>query len=96
MRTIPSAWPATAEANSTVTIFDGTKVLGTPTADSSGAWNYTTVALASGTHSLTATATDAAGNTGAASQAVDPVINPTVPDAGAYTGGAHYNLILGR
>ena len=71
-----------AGANSTVTIFDGTKVLGTPTADSSGAWNYTTVALTIGTHSLTATATDAAGNTSAASQTVGPVI-PTMPTAPA-------------
>ena len=30
-----------------------------------GAWSYTTAALANGAHSLTATATDAAGNTSA-------------------------------
>ena len=35
-----------------------------------GAWSYTTAALSNGAHSLTATATDAAGNTGVASSAL--------------------------
>ncbi|WP_269436251.1 Ig-like domain-containing protein [Ralstonia pseudosolanacearum] len=38
-------------------------MLGTTTADASGNWSYTpTTALTDGSHSLTATATDAAGN----------------------------------
>ena len=53
----------TAEANSTVKVFDGATLLGSAVANSSGAWTYTTAALANGAHSLTATATDAAGNT---------------------------------
>ena len=57
----------TAEANSTVKVYDGATLLGSATANGSGAWSYTTAALANGAHSLTATATDAAGNTGAAS-----------------------------
>ena len=57
----------TAEANSTVKVYDGATLLGTATANGSGAWSYTTAALADGAHSLTATATDAAGNTSAAS-----------------------------
>jgi hypothetical protein len=36
------------------------------TADGSGHWSFTTAALANGAHSLTATATDVAGNTSAA------------------------------
>ncbi|TYZ38954.1 hypothetical protein C2U34_26710, partial [Ralstonia solanacearum] len=53
----------TAEADTTVSIFDGTTLLGTTTADASGNWTYTpTAALTDGSHSLTATATDAAGN----------------------------------
>ena len=56
----------TAEANSTVKVFDGTTLFGSATANGSGAWTYTTAALADGAHNLTATATDAAGNTGAA------------------------------
>ena len=49
----------TAEANATVKVFDGATLLGSAVANSSGAWSYTTAALASGAHSLTATATDA-------------------------------------
>ena len=59
----------TAEANSTVKVYDGATLLGSATANGSGAWTYTTAALASGAHSLTATATDAAGNVSAASAA---------------------------
>jgi hypothetical protein len=49
----------TAEPNSTVMIFDGATPLGTATADGTGAWTFTTVALPEGGHSFTATATDA-------------------------------------
>ena len=59
----------TAEANATVKVFDGATLLGSAVANGSGAWSYTTAALANGAHSLTATATDAAGNTGVASSA---------------------------
>ena len=60
----------TAEANATVKVFDGATLLGSAVANGSGAWSYTTAALANGAHSLTATATDAAGNTGVASAAL--------------------------
>ncbi|MGZ5528971.1 MAG: Ig-like domain-containing protein, partial [Limisphaerales bacterium] len=53
----------TAEANSTLQVFDGTTQIGTATANSSGAWSLTTGGLASGGHSFTTKATDAAGNT---------------------------------
>ena len=55
-----------AEANATVKVYDGVTLLGSATADGSGNWSYTTAALANGAHSLTATATDVAGNTSAA------------------------------
>ena len=57
----------TAEAGSTVTIYDtdGTTVLGTGTA-TGGSFSITTSALSPVTHTLTAKATDAAGNQGAA------------------------------
>ena len=61
----------TAEANSTVKVYDGATLLGTATANGSGAWTYTTSALSNGAHNLTATATDAAGNTGVASTAFE-------------------------
>ena len=41
----------------------------------------TTAALANGAHSLTATATDAAGNTGVASTALSVTIDTTAPAA---------------
>ena len=66
----------TAEANGTVTVYDGQAALGTTTANASGVWSYTTTPLANGTQTFTATATDAAGNTSAASNAVDPIIGP--------------------
>ena len=52
----------TAEANSTVTLFNNSSTVGTATADSSGHWSVPGVALSSGIdYSFTATATDAAG-----------------------------------
>ena len=80
----------TAEANSTVKVYDGATLLGSATANGSGAWSYTTAALANGAHSLTATATDAAGNTGAASAA----LSVTVDTHGA--GCADHRLVLDR
>ena len=56
------AFTGTAAANSTVRVYDGATLLGTVTANGSGAWSFTTAALADGAHSFTATATDAAGN----------------------------------
>ncbi len=71
----------TAEADATVAIVssvDGT--LGTTTADGSGAWTFTPdTALAEGTHEITLTATDAAGNTSTASAMLEVVIDPTSP-----------------
>ncbi len=71
----------TAEANSTVKVFDGATLLGSVSADGTGAWTYTTAALANGAHSLTATATDAAGNTGVASAALSVTVDTTAPVA---------------
>ncbi|MGL3107823.1 Ig-like domain-containing protein [Bradyrhizobium sp. BR 1432] len=62
----------TATANSTVKVYDGTTLLGSATANSSGAWGYTTGTLSDGAHSFTA-ATDTGGSTGAPST--------TFPDA---------------
>ena len=64
----------TAEANSTVNVYDGTTDLGTATANSSGAWNFATAQLANGIHNFTATDTDAAGTTSAASSALNVTI----------------------
>ncbi len=57
----------TAEAGSTVRIFDGTTGIGAATANASGAWSFATVQLSNSTHNFTARATDVAGNTSSAS-----------------------------
>lgn len=69
----------TAEANSTVTVFDGSTRLGTATANGSGVWSYKTGALANGVNAFTATATDAAGNVSAVSSAFNQTISYTPP-----------------
>jgi hypothetical protein len=73
----------TAEANSTITVFDGTAKIGTATANASGAWSFTAAALSTGSHSITAAATDVAGNTSVASKAVAVTVAaaPTAPAA---------------
>src|SRR5205823_1023225 len=67
----------TAEAGSTVNIYDGATLVGTGTA-TGGNYSITTSALTRGTHSITATATDAAGNVSAASAAASLVIAPPI------------------
>ena len=81
----------TAEANATVKVFDGATLLGSAVANGSGAWSYTTAALANGSHSLTATATDAAGNTGAASSAMSVTIDTVAPAAPVIAGDTIVN-----
>nr|AWM05856.1 hypothetical protein CIT39_04905 [Bradyrhizobium symbiodeficiens] len=77
-----------AEANSSVKVFDGATLLGSATANGSGAWNFTTAALSTGAHHFTATAMDAAGNSSGASSAFDvtlqaPASTPTVSSVSA-------------
>ena len=67
----------TAEAGSTVTLLDGAKSIGTATASALGAWTIKSSALAAGAHSITAKATDAAGNIGVASTALPVTILAT-------------------
>jgi hypothetical protein len=69
----------TAERHATVTIRDGHHVLGTVTVNAAGQWHFTSDALSEGKHSLTATATDIAGNHGKASSALHLLIDTTAP-----------------
>ena len=69
----------TADPGLTVTVYDGGTKLGTTTADPSGDWTYTLGTLGDGNHSLTATATDAAGNTGPASVPLTFTVDATAP-----------------
>ena len=76
----------TAEAGSTVTIYDtdGTTVLGTGIA-TGGSYSITTSVLATGGHTLTAKATDAAGNQGTASSAFHVTVDTSTPNAPSIT-----------
>ena len=67
----------TAEAGSTVTLLDGAKSIGTATASALGAWTIKSSTLAVGAHSITAKATDVAGNIGVASAALPVTILAT-------------------
>ncbi len=78
----PTATPTvagTAEANSTVRVYDGATLVGTTTADGSGDWSLSTSSLATGSHTITATAADAAGNTSSASGSKVIVVDTTAP-----------------
>jgi len=72
----------TAEANAKVTVYDGSTVLGTTTADGTGKWSFTpTSDLSEGLHDFKADATDAAGNTGAKSDPYSITTDYTPPVA---------------
>jgi alpha-tubulin suppressor-like RCC1 family protein/subtilisin family serine protease len=69
-----------AEAASTVELFEGTTSKGTTKADSSsGAWSIDLSGLSEGTHTYTAKATDGAGNTSSASDSVTVTVDKTAP-----------------
>jgi hypothetical protein len=72
----------TAEANSTVNIFDSGKQIGTATANSAGAWNFDTGHIADGSHNFTSKAVDVAGNTSAASAAKGVAVDAPVSEVG--------------
>jgi hypothetical protein len=72
----------TAEPGSTVKVFDGATLLGTVVADGTGAWSFTqSSSLGDGAHTITATATDAAGNTSTASTSITITVDTTAPTA---------------
>lgn len=74
----------TSEANAIITIKDGTTVLGTTTASPTGDWSFTPDsghALGQGSHNLTVTATDAAGNISNPSSVFTVVVDSVAPTA---------------
>ena len=78
-----------SEPDSTVTVFDGSKPLGTATADNSGDWSLQTK-LSSGTHQFTETATDLAGNTGASAAVTDYATGGSK----TLTGGSGFDFLI--
>ncbi|RLT88907.1 MAG: hemagglutinin [Ketobacter sp. GenoA1] len=73
----------TAEANASVEVFIDAGSIGTTTADGSGNWSYdhTGTTLADGSYAITAAATDASGNTSAASSALNITVDTAAPSA---------------
>ena len=69
----------TAEAGSTVNLYDGATNIGSTTADVSGNWTITSSTLGAGVHSIAAVATDPAGNSGVASAAIAVTIDTSAP-----------------
>jgi hypothetical protein len=69
----------TAEANSTVELFEGTTSEGTATASANGAWSITLENVAEGPHSYTAKAKDAANNVSPASNALTIIVDKSAP-----------------
>ena len=69
----------TAEPGATIIVRDGPAMLGTTVADALGNWSFTAPALGDGIHSITATATDLAGNVGSASTALNVTIDTAAP-----------------
>ncbi|GFO59790.1 hypothetical protein GMST_21150 [Geomonas silvestris] len=95
----------TAEANATVTVYDGGTALPAVAANGQGAWGMNWFFGEGTTHTLTATATDVAGNTGLASQPVTVTVdslppttsassNPPLPGTGFYTPGTAVTVTL--
>ena len=84
------ALSGTADANAVVTLTEGSTVLGTTTANASGAWSFTPTGLAQGAQTITASETDLAGNTGSASVSFTlDTVAPTVTAQLADSTGAN-------
>ncbi|EBN9298820.1 Ig-like domain repeat protein [Salmonella enterica subsp. enterica serovar Muenchen] len=93
----------TAEAGATITLYENGTVIGTTTAQPDGAWSISTSTLASGTHVITAVATDAAGNSSPNSTAFTLTVDTTAPQTPILTsvvddvaGGVTGNLANGQ
>lgn len=72
----------TAEANSTLNLYDGATNICTATVNGSGAWSCDpSVALSDGSHDITTKATDSAGNQSSASNVAKVRIDTSTPEA---------------
>ncbi|HCL5073306.1 TPA: BapA prefix-like domain-containing protein, partial [Salmonella enterica] len=72
----------TGEAGATLSIYNGSALVGTAQVQANGSWSFTpSTSLGAGVWNLTATATDPAGNTSAASETRSFTIDTTPPAA---------------
>lgn len=78
----------TADAGSTVQIFDSATMIGTAIADTNGAWSFASATLADGNHTFTGKTSDAAGNVSAFSGALNVTVDTRAPVAPILTSGA--------
>jgi hypothetical protein len=67
LTTTTPTFSGTGQAGATITIMDGSKVLGTAVVSGTGTWTFTSPTLAKGSHDIRAFDTDAAGNSSALS-----------------------------
>ncbi len=84
---------ASTASIATATGSPSARLIGTATADGSGAWSLTLSTLTEGSHSLVATATDASGNVSPKSTAVSITVDTIVPTVliSSPTAGASIN-----
>src|SRR5690606_4493198 len=77
----------TAEANANINVLIDAVSIGTVAANGAGVWSFdhTGTTLADDTYAITATATDSAGNTSAASAAFNIIVDASAPAAPAVT-----------
>ena len=91
--TVTLTGTSTAEANDKISVYDGTKLLGTTTTANDGTWGFTTAAAStSKVHTYTATATDMAGNIGHSSN--EAILGSTKADT--LTGTSGNDFIVGN
>lgn len=74
-----------AEAKSTVRLYEGTAEIGSVQSSTSGGWSIPLSGLAAGSHGVTARATDLAGNTGPSSAVRTFVVDQTGPEVAITT-----------
>jgi hypothetical protein len=74
-----------AEAKSTVTLYEDSTEIGVVQASASGGWSIPLSGLAAGSHSVTARATDVAGNAGPSSAVRTFVVDQTGPEVAIST-----------
>ncbi|HAU5067684.1 TPA: BapA prefix-like domain-containing protein, partial [Citrobacter amalonaticus] len=73
-------------AGDTITVYDGTAIIGTTKVAENGSWSFTpTPALGEGDHTLSVTASDPLGNTSDKSTPITITVDTTAPDIPALT-----------
>jgi hypothetical protein len=85
----------TAEAGSTVQVYDGTALLGNATANGSGAWSFATATLADGVHAFTAKSADIAGNISSASTTMNVTVDTAAPNTPTVTAFSPDSAVIG-